>query len=123
MLSSQFSALVTPCGLCGWFIGHQSSHCFALVNGQAKLNPLLARIMGIETFLGSVFIVWLAFKEGIAYAAGVFALSFVVRLALVKLQEPLGLTEKAWIISLSGIIAVPALLLCLVLLVLHPISQ
>jgi hypothetical protein len=33
------------------------------------------------------------------------------------------LTQKAWVISLSGIVAVPALLISLVMLVLHPISN
>jgi hypothetical protein len=79
--------------------------------------------MGLETFLGLIFLAWFAYMDGISHAAGLFVLSFVVRLALVKLENVLGLTQRAWAISLSGIVAVPALLITLVMLVLHPISN
>ena len=123
MITAQYSALTVLYGLCGWFIGHQSSHCFAFRAGKVKLNPLLARIMGIETFLGIVFLGWFAYMEGIYYAIGLFALSFVFRFAIIKIEQWSGLTQKAWAISVSGIVAVPALLISLVLLVLHPISN
>lgn len=61
--------------------------------------------------------------DGIAHAAGLLALSFVFRLALIKLESALGLTRKAWAISLSGIFTVPALLIGLVMLVLQIRSE
>jgi hypothetical protein len=62
-------------------------------------------------------------SDSSAHAAGLLALSFIVRVALVKLESAVGLTKKAWAISLAGIVAVPALLLGLISLVLHPISN
>jgi hypothetical protein len=123
MLTAQFSALTTLFSLCTWFIGHQASHCAAYQSGNVELSRPLALIMGLETFLGAVFLAWFAYMDGIAHAAGLLALSFVFRLALVRLENALGLTRNAWAISLSGIFAVPALLIGLVMLVLHPISN
>jgi hypothetical protein len=123
MLTAQFSALVILYGLCGWFIGHQSSHCIALQQGKAHLNPILASIMGIETFLGLAFIFWFAYMDGIYSAIGLFAVAFVFRLATIRIERWTTLTRKAWLISFGGIVAVPALLSCLIFLVLHPISD
>jgi hypothetical protein len=123
MLTAQFSALTILFSLCAWFRGHQASHCAAYRTGNVELSHPVAFIMGLETFLGPIFLAWFAYTDGISYAAGLFALSFVVRLALVKLENVLGLTQRAWAISLSGIVAVPALLICSVMLVLHPISN
>jgi hypothetical protein len=121
MLTAQFSALTTLFSLCAWFIGHQASHCAAYQSGNAELSHPVAFIMGLETFLGAIFLAWFAYMDGIAHADGLLALSFVFRLALVKLESAVGLTRKAWAISLSGIFAIPALLIGLVMLVLHPI--
>src|SRR5260221_6462401 len=123
MLTAQFSALTILFSLCAWFIGHQASHCAAYQARNVELSHPIACIMGLETFLGLIFLAWFAYMDGIPHAAGLLALSFVVRLALVKLENVLGLTQKAWVISLSGIVAVPALLISLVMLVLHPISN
>ena len=119
-MTAQWSALTLMYGLCGWFIGHQSSHCFALRAGQVKLNPLLAIIMGIETFLGAAFLLWFAYMEGIYNAILLFAFAFVFRFAIIKIEQWSGLTQRAWTISIAGVIAVPALVTGLVLLVLHP---
>ena len=123
MLTAQFSALTVIFGLCAWFIGHQSSHCAAYRTGQVELSYPVAFIMGLETFLGAVFLVWFAYMDGIAHAAGLFALSIIMRFVLVRLEGAVGLTRKAWAISLAGIVAVPALLIGLIGLVLHPISN
>ncbi len=123
MLTAQFSALTTLFGLCAWFIGHQASHCAAYQSGQAELSHPVALIMGLETFLGVIFLIWFAYMDSIAHAVGLLVLSFILRIALVKLESMMGLTQKAWAISLSGIVAVPALLLGLIALVLHPISN
>jgi hypothetical protein len=121
-MTSQWSTLSLMYGLCGWFIGHQSSHCFALRTGQVKLNPLLAIVMGIETFLGAAFLAWFAYMEGIYDALLLFALAFALRFAIVKIEHWSGLTQRAWVISITGIAAVPVLVAALVYLVLHPIS-
>jgi len=122
-LTSQFSALTVLFGLCAWFIGHQASHCAAYRSGQAELSYPLAFIMGLETFLGIIFLVWFAYRDSIAHAVGLLVLSVIMRIALVKLENIVGLTRRAWAIGLSGIVVVPALLIGLVGLVLHPISN
>jgi hypothetical protein len=123
MLTAQFFALTTLFSFCAWFIGHQASHCAAYQAGNVELSHPITFIMGLETFFGLIFLAWFAYMDGISHAASLFALSFVVRIALVKLENVLGLTQKAWAISLSGIVAVPALLISLVTLILHPISD
>ena len=123
MLTAQFSALTVVFGLCAWFIGHQSSHCAAYVTGKVELSRQVAVIMGLQTFLGAAFLVWFAYMDSFAHAAGLFALSIIVRFALVKLEGAVGLTRKAWAISLAGIVAVPVLLIGLIGLVLHPIQN
>jgi hypothetical protein len=123
MLTAQFSALTILFGLFAWFIGHQASHCAAYRSGRAELSHPVAIIMGLETFLGVIFLVWFAYMDGITHAAGLCVLSFIVRFVLVKLESMIGLTQKAWAISLSGIAAAPALLMGLIGLVLHPISN
>jgi len=79
--------------------------------------------MGLETFLGIIFLVWFAYRDSIAHAVGLLVLSVIMRIALVKLENIVGLTRRAWAIGLSGIVVVPALLIGLVGLVLHPISN
>lgn len=91
--------------------------------GGVNLNPRLYNIMAFETFLGIVFLAWFAYMEGVYYAIGLFALSFLFRLAIIRLERWSGLTRRAWSISISGIAVVPVLLIGLVLLVLHPISN
>ena len=84
MLTAQFSALTILFSLCAWFIGHQASHCAAYRAGSVELSNPVALIMGLETFLGLIFLAWFAYMDGISHAASLFALSFVVRLALVN---------------------------------------
>jgi hypothetical protein len=122
MLTAQFSALTTLFSLCAWFIGHQSSHCAAYVTAQVKLSRPLAVIMGLETFLGTAFLIWYAYMDTIGHAVGLVVLSLIARIVLVKLERMMGLTQKARAISLTGIVVVPVLLIGLVSLVLHPIA-
>jgi len=45
-----------------WIIGHQSTHIASLKAGQATLNYPLAFVMGLETFLGLLFLVWFGYR-------------------------------------------------------------
>jgi hypothetical protein len=124
LLTPQFSALVALSGLLGWIIGHQASHCVALQAGRAELNLTLASIMGLETFSGMLFLVWYAYMMGIRATIWLAVNAFIFRLCLVWLEKPLGLTQRAWIISaFVGIPLVPVLLAALVWLVLFPIPD
>ena len=84
---------------------------------------MLARIMGIETFAGILFLIWFAYMRGLAVAVWLAVGSFIVQLVLVRFESTFGLTKRAWIISLVGIPLVPALVSALVWLVLSPISN
>jgi hypothetical protein len=121
LLTPQLSALVAVSGLLAWITGHQASHCFALEAGRAELNFTFARIKGRETFSGILFLVWYAYMLGIRSAIWLAVLAFIVQLCLVWVEKPLGLVQRAWIISLVGIPLVPVLLAALVWLVLFPI--
>ena len=123
LLTPQLSALVAVSGLLGWITGHQASHCFALQAGRAELNFTLARIVGLETFSGVLFLVWYAYMLGIRAAIWLAVLAFIFRLCLVWLEKPLGLIQRGWIISLVGIPLVPVLLAALVWLVLFSIPD
>ena len=123
MLTPQESALTALSGLLGWIIGHQASHCAALQSGRAELNLILARIMGFETFAGMLFLGWYAYMQGIRAAIWLVVLSSVFWFCLVWLERPLGLSKRAWIISIAGIPLVPVLIAVLVSLVLFPISN
>lgn len=123
MLTPQFYSLTVLFGVCSWLIGHQASHCAAFRAGHVNLSYPLALIMGLQTFFGMIFLAWFAYMDGPARAAELFAFSFVVRLALVQLERVLGLTDRAWAISVTGLVIVPVLLISLVALVLHPITN
>jgi hypothetical protein len=122
-ITAQFSALVTLSGLLGWIVGHQASHCFALQAGRAELNHTLASIMGLETFSGMLFLLWYAYMMGIRAAIWLAINAFIFRFCLVWLEKPLGLTQRAWLISVAGIPVVPVLLGALVWLVMFPIPD
>jgi hypothetical protein len=114
---------VSLSGLLGWITGHQGSHCVALHTGRAELNPVLALIMGLESVSWVLFLVWYAYMHGALAALWLAVQSFVFWLCFVWLEGRLGLTKRAWIISLAGILLVPVLLASLVWIVLHPISN
>lgn len=97
-----------------WIIGHQSSHIANLKSGQATLNGGLAFVMGLETFLGLLFLVWFGYRTSWYEAVLLFVVSFAVRPLLIVVERGLGLTQRAWLISTSGVILVPTLLATLV---------
>ncbi len=123
LLTTQLSAIVTLSGLLGWITGHQASHCLALQVGRAELNLTLARIMGLETFSGMLFLIWYAYMLGVRAAIWLLILASIFSFCLVWLEKPMGLIQRAWIIGLVGIPLVPVLLAALVWLVVFPIPD
>jgi hypothetical protein len=79
--------------------------------------------MGLETWAGTLFLVWYAYMEGIRAAIWLAVFSFVFWLCLIYLERSFGLTKRAWIVSLAGIPLVPIIVAALVWLVLFPISD
>ena len=100
-----------------WIVGHQSSHIAYVRSGQGRFNSLLLFIMGLETFFAFAFILWFGYRVSWYLAVILFVLSFFVRLILVAIEQRIGLTQRAWVISTSGIILVPALLVLLIMIV------
>jgi hypothetical protein len=100
-----------------WIIGHQSSHIASLKNGQATLNWALAFVMGLETFLGLLFLVWFGYRTLWYQAVLLLLVSLAVRPLLIIVERGLGLTQRAWLISTFGIILVPVLLVTLIFVV------
>ena len=127
LLTAQNSALVTLFGLLVWFTGHQGSHCAYLSIGRTDratpLNPFLTLIMGVETFSGFGFLIWYTYMTGIYSALKLLGLSLIFYLVLYRVANWVGLTRRAWLISMSGTAIVPVLLLSLIWLVLSPISN
>ena len=68
-----------------------------------------------------LFLVWYAYIMGVRAAIWLVVLAFMFRLCLVWLEKPLGLIQRAWIISLVGIPLVPILVATLIWMVLFPI--
>jgi hypothetical protein len=104
--------LVFP--IVAWIIGHQSSHMAAVKSGQADLSPPVALVMGLETFAGLLFLVWYGYQTRWYFAVALFGVSLLLRLPLVAIERAVGLTKRAWVISTTGIIVVPAALIWLV---------
>lgn len=96
-----------------WIIGHQSSHCVAIKSGNAPPIPVVQNIMGFETLFGSIFLAWFAYQISILDAIILYAISFPGRIIFVQSEKGLGLSKREWLISLTGIILVPAILLAL----------
>ena len=101
-----------------WIIGHQSSHVAALKTGQATLGYWTATFMGLETFAGLLFLIWYGYQTHWYYAVILLCFSLVARPLLIVIERIVGLTERAWIISVLGIVIVPVALAGLVWLVL-----
>jgi hypothetical protein len=86
-----------------WIIGHQSSHIAATKAGQVTLSSGLAFVMGLETFAGFLFLIWYGYQTRWYLAVILFCFSLLVRPLLVLIERAIGLTQRAWIISTSGI--------------------
>ena len=94
-----------------WITGHQTSHLVAIHRHQAELNPLVRIWMGVTSLFGPAFIVWFGYEVGVLRALLLFIVAFVGRVVLVSVEKNLGITRNAWIISLTGLVAVPAIVL------------
>ena len=121
MPDAKFYLISVLSSLVFYIRGHQASHVMAISVGQAELNPALLKAMvssysfafrwfGLFPIL---FLVWYGYKTEWWYAVGAFVLSFIIRLALTKIEIASGLVRSAWIISLSGIVILPVVIIAL----------
>ena len=88
-----------------------------------SLTLFLMIIMRVETFSGMGFLIWYAYMTGTYNALKLFCLPFIFVLAVKNIEHWWGLNQRAWLISISGIAVVPALLIGLIWLVRFPISN
>jgi hypothetical protein len=115
---SQHNLIVfTLYSVVAWIIGHPSSHIASLKSGRTTLNWGLAFVMGLEMFLGLLFLVCFGYRTSWYQAVLLFFVSFAVRPLLIVVERGFGLTQRAWLISTSGVVLVPFLLVTLVLVV------
>lgn len=119
MFDELFFIIVLLYGVATYFHGHQGSHLAYIKIGEAVLNPFLTFVLWFYhiTFLPWLAMIWLGYKTIWYYPLIVILAAQIVRFALVLIQDNLGLTQKAAFISLFGIVAIPAALVGIVILI------
>lgn len=118
LFSKEGAVIIAIFSLAAWIIGHQSSHCLNITTGRVRPIPLVQNIMGLETFAGFAFLGWFAYEVGVLEALTLMAISWILRLFIVKIEHITGLTQRAWLISTLGVVIVPIALGGLVWLIL-----
>ncbi len=116
MPDAKFYLISVLSSLVFYIRGHQASHAVAIRVGQAELNPALAIAMALSywfAFPTILFLVWYGYKTEWWYAVDAFVLAVIIRLALTKIEIASGLVRSAWIISLSGIVILPIVIIAL----------
>ena len=89
ILSQQNLIVFALYSVVAWIIGHQASHIANLKTGQASLNWSLAFAMGLETFLGLLFLVWFGYRTSWYQAVLLFVVSLAVRPVLIVIERGL----------------------------------
>ncbi len=98
-----------------WIAGNQASYIHFLRIARTDIHPYLVIFMAISLWLCPLFLIWYVYEVGFRPAIVLLCIALTLRLPLIALQR-LALQSSAWRISVGGIVAVPVLLACLVLL-------
>jgi hypothetical protein len=101
-----------------WIAGNQASHIHFLRIARADIHPFLVISMAISLWLCPLFLIWYVYEAGFKPAIVLLCIALALRLPLIALER-LALKGSEWRISIYGIVAVPVLLACLVLLILQ----
>ena len=101
-----------------WIAGNQASHIHFLRIARADIHPFLVISMAISLWLCPLFMIWYVYEAGFKPAIVLLCIALAFRLPLIALEKLL-LQGSEWRISIGGIVAVPVLLACLVLLILQ----
>jgi hypothetical protein len=101
-----------------WIAGNQASHIHFLRIARADIHPFLVISMAISLWLCPLFMIWYVYEAGFKPAIVLLCIALALRLPLIALER-LALQGSEWRISIGGIVAVPVLLVCLVLLILQ----
>jgi hypothetical protein len=83
---------------------------------RADVHPFLVISMAISLWLCPLFMIWYVYEAGFKPAIVLLCIALALRLPLIALER-LALQGSEWRISIYGIVAVPVLLVCLVLLI------
>jgi hypothetical protein len=110
MIWHQDFTLIVLASLASYFTMHQGSHLAWLSAGHAQLNPTLALLMVVEKYASPVFLIWYGWKTVWYYPLILMAICFPGTIVLVSIERALKLTQRAWVISISGILLVPVLI-------------
>jgi hypothetical protein len=116
----------TPEGSMGAVEHLKSSCCLGLKpeSAMVAVTPLHEIIphgwsrMAISLWLCPLFMIWYVYEAGFKPAIVLLCIALALRLPLIALER-LALQGSEWRISIGGIVAVPVLLACLVLLILQ----
>ena len=101
-----------------WIAGNQASHIHFLRIARADIHPFLVISMAISLWLCPLFLIWYVYEAGFKPTIVLLCIALALRLPLIALER-LALQGSEWRISIGGIVAVPVLLGCLVLLILQ----
>ena len=101
-----------------WIAGNQASHIHFLRIARADIHPFVVISMAISLWLCPLFLIWYVYEAGFKPAIVLLCIALALRLPLIALER-LVLQGSEWRISFGGIVAVPVLLACLVLLILQ----
>lgn len=101
-----------------WIAGNQASHIHFLRIARADIHPFLVISMAISLWLCPLFMIWYVYEAGFKPAIVLLCIALALRLPLIALER-IALQGSEWRISIGGIVAVPVLLACLVLLILQ----
>jgi hypothetical protein len=99
-----------------WIAGNQASNIHFLRIARADIHPFLIISMAISLWLCPLFLIWYVYEAGFKPAIVLLCIALALRLPLIALER-LALKGSEWRISIYGIVAVPVLLACLVLLI------
>jgi hypothetical protein len=99
-----------------WIAGNQASNIHFLRIARADIHPFLVISMAISLWLCPLFLIWYVYEAGFKPAIVLLCIALALRLPLIALER-LALKGSEWRISIYGIVAVPVLLACLVLLI------
>jgi hypothetical protein len=110
MILHQDLTLIILASFVSYFRMHQGSH-LAYVNAyHTQLNPTLTLLMYLGRYTGPIFLIWYGFKTVWYYPFLLMTVCIPGVIVLVSIEQAVRLTQRAWVISISGILFVPGLI-------------
>jgi hypothetical protein len=109
MILHQDFTLIALASFVSFFRMHQGSHLAYVHVNHTQLNPTLTLLTYSVRYTGPIFLIWYGFKTVWYYPFLLMAVCIPGVIVLVYVEKALRLTQRAWVISISGIIFVPVM--------------